>query len=141
MDHPNHGQNAHEATSADKYLGSPSAIDLREEQQRLKREERRLAKLRYDLIIDKVTNGIYFVVVTLEVLLGFRFVLQLAQANRDNLFASIIYGLSEPFAAPFSNLFGNGDLTSLFDGGLLLAMVVYWMLGMMTIWLVGLLRN
>lgn len=141
MDHPNHKQNAYEQTSVEQYVSSPSAIELREEQQKLKREERRQARLRYDLLLEKIINSIYFMVVTLEVLLGFRFLLQLVQANRENIFARLTYGLSQPFAAPFANLFSNGEVNNGFDGSLLVAMVVYWMLGMMLIWLVGLLRN
>lgn len=38
-------------------------------------------------------------------LLGFRFLLSLLGANRENTFASLIYGASYPFAAPFFGLF------------------------------------
>ena len=38
-------------------------------------------------------------------LLGLRFILSLLGANRENDFASAIYGLSQPFVAPFFGLF------------------------------------
>ncbi|WP_013322555.1 YggT family protein [Gloeothece verrucosa] len=141
MNHPNHKQNAHETPSTGEYLVSSKTLELKEEQLRLTREQRRQAQLRFDLIIDKIINAIYFVVVTVEVMLGFRFVLHLAQANPQNLFASIVFGLSNPLAAPFANLFNPGNGNNLFDGGLVVGIVVYWMLGMMLIWLVGLLRR
>lgn len=145
MDNSKPRQNAHEQPSTNNYtnnhLGSPSAIELREEQLRLKREERRQARLRNDLILDKLNSAIHFVIIVLEVLLGFRFLLQLTQANRENIFASFIYELSEPFVSPFSNLFNHGEQINLFDGGLLVAMIVYGMLGIMLKWLIGFLRN
>ncbi|ACK71070.1 hypothetical protein PCC7424_2658 [Gloeothece citriformis PCC 7424] len=141
MSNPNHEQNAHESTTVDKYIGSPSTLEREQEQQKLKREKRRLAQVRFDLIFDKIISSIYIIVVTIELLLGFRFILQLAEANPDNTFANVIKGISEPFAAPFSNLFNNGSENSLFDGGLLVGMLVYWLLGMMIIWILGLLKN
>ncbi|HUP26078.1 MAG TPA: hypothetical protein VM124_00330 [Candidatus Limnocylindrales bacterium] len=37
--------------------------------------------------------------------LGLRFILSLLGANRDNAFASFVYGISHPFVAPFFGLF------------------------------------
>lgn len=48
---------------------------------------------------------IYLIGGIIIALLSFRFLLSLLGANRENTFASLIYGLSYPFAAPFFGLF------------------------------------
>ena len=53
-------------------------------------------------VAERVISFIGGLIVTL---LGLRFVLSLLGANRDNAFASLIYGLSHPFVAPFFGLF------------------------------------
>lgn len=49
---------------------------------------------------------VYYILGILMALLAFRFVLSLLGANRENAFASLIYGISYPFVAPFFGLFG-----------------------------------
>lgn len=52
-----------------------------------------------------ITRVIYLIGGIIIALLGFRFLLALLGANRDNAFASFIYGVSHPFVAPFFGLF------------------------------------
>lgn len=104
------------------------------EEQQLAREDHRLAVARRQTIVDRAIAIIYFLVGALEVLLLIRFFLRLFGANPDNQFAQVIYDFSAPFVAPFSTLFISPTFgTSVFDVNLLVAMIVYALLG----WLVG----
>ncbi|MGP1387105.1 MAG: YggT family protein [Thainema sp.] len=106
------------------------------EEQQLAREEQRLAVARRQTVVDRAIAIIYFLVGALEVLLLIRFFLRLFGANPDNQFAQVIYDFSAPFVAPFSTLFISptfGGGASIFDVNLLVAMIVYALLG----WLVG----
>ena len=108
----------------------------RQEGLRLQAEERRLAGLRRDIMVERTISIIYYLVGALLVLLLIRFILRLLAANPDNQFASVIYGLSGPFMAPFSTLFispTSGGGVSIFDVNILIAMVAYAVLA----WLVG----
>lgn len=101
---------------------------LRSEAQRLKVAKRRAG-------FDRIVDSMRLLVGLLEVLLGLRFFLRLTGANPENLFAKTIYNVSNPFAAPFVNLFGPADNAEavlgkhIFDLNLLVAMVVYAILG------------
>ncbi|GAC1387483.1 MAG: hypothetical protein NVS1B7_0930 [Candidatus Saccharimonadales bacterium] len=53
-------------------------------------------------VAERIVSLIGGIIVSL---LGLRFILSLLGANRDNAFASFIYGLSHPFVAPFFGLF------------------------------------
>ena len=53
-----------------------------------------------------VTRVIWYVASILLTFLAFRFVLALLGANPTNPFAGFIYGITAPFVAPFSGLFG-----------------------------------
>ncbi|QDZ40100.1 YggT family protein [Euhalothece natronophila Z-M001] len=66
------------------------------EAQRLREEERELAKAQRLTLIRKSTQTIAYLVVALETLLGLRFILLITGANPENLFANFIYSLSEP---------------------------------------------
>ncbi len=104
------------------------------EEHQLAREEHRLAVARRQTIVDRAIAIIYFLVGALEVLLLIRFLLRLFGANPENQFAQVIYSFSAPFVAPFSTLFISPTFgTSVFDINLLVAMIVYALLG----WLVG----
>jgi len=74
-----------------------------------------------------VTNLIWFVAGVLVVLLGFRFVLALLDANPANGFANFIYSASHPFVAPFFSLFSYTYHygVSRFETYTLVAMLVY----------------
>ncbi|HEY9762618.1 MAG TPA: YggT family protein [Trichocoleus sp.] len=111
------------------------------EYQRLRFEEDRLARTRRQVFTQRLIQAVVYLATALEVLLGLRFLLRLLAANTDNTFASTIYGLSEPFVAPFSTLFisptFNGS-TNIFDVNLLAAMVTYLLLTLLAVWLIRL---
>ncbi len=67
----------------------------------------------------------------LLVLLAFRFVLALLGANPANAFANFVYSLSVPFVEPFFSLFGYQVAygISRLELGTLVAMAVYWLIG------------
>lgn len=102
--------------------------EAQRERQRLAQEAARHTKAEKATLLDKFVRGVIYLVAALEVLLGLRFLLRLTAANPDNLFAGVIYGLSEPFVDPFSTLFisptFNGSL-NIFDVNVLVAMSAY----------------
>lgn len=106
---------------------------LKQEQQRLKAAQRRQS-------LDWIRNAIILLVGALEILLAMRFFLRISLANLDNMFASFIMNLSAPFVSPFSTLFispTNADATRIFDVNVLVAMVIYALLGALAIALVN----
>ncbi|MGI0484582.1 YggT family protein [Pantanalinema rosaneae CENA516] len=114
------------------------SLQHEEEAFQLRQEERRLELARRRATLGWVTNSIYLLVGLLEVLLLLRFFLRLAGANTQNTFAQFIYNLSEPFVAPFSTLFVSpvtAGGASIFDVNVLIAMIVYALLGWLAIWL------
>lgn len=115
------------------------AKERQAEAQRLREEERELANAQRLTIIRKVTQSISYLVVALETLLGLRFILLITGANPENIFASFIYTLSEPFALPFSNLFQTIEIegaTHVFDINILIGMVIYLLLMVLVNWLI-----
>jgi YggT family protein len=65
-------------------------------------------------------------------------------ANPENPFAQFIFKISEPFMAPFSTLFvspTDATATRIFDINLLIAMVVYALLGAIAIAVVNYLQG
>lgn len=114
-------------------------IRLQEERLRLAQEEQRISTVQRISTIQWINNGIYFLVGALEVLLLLRLFLRLSGANPNNTFAQTIYGLSDPFMAPFATLFvspTSGGGSNVFDLNLLVAIIVYAVLGMLATWLV-----
>ena len=104
----------------------------REESERLRKSTQQLKRAHRRMVFNRIIGGIYLLVGLLEVLLGLRFLLRLFGANPDNFFAQFIYGLSEPFVAPFSTLFVSPATNSeaslgknIFDVNLLIAMIIY----------------
>lgn len=102
-------------------------------QQQAKIKRRRVLFLR-------CKSGISALMVLLEILLALRFCLRLAGANPDNAVAKLIYGLSKPFVAPFLTLFVSSEASTyatlgqkMFDGHLLVAMLIYGLLGFLAI--------
>jgi uncharacterized protein YggT (Ycf19 family) len=118
---------------------------LREEEAfRLQQEERRLETAKRNTTFAWIINSISLLVCLLEVLLVIRFFLRLFGANTQNTFAAFIYNLSEPFIAPFSTLFVSpvtAGGASIFDVNVLVAIVVYALLGWLAILLVRYLRG
>lgn len=73
---------------------------------------------------------VYFVFGVLDVLLAFRFVLQLLGANPSNGFVDFIYNLSAVFVTPFIGIFNESlargaVTTSVFEPATLIAFIVY----------------
>ncbi|MBL1178545.1 YggT family protein [Pantanalinema sp. GBBB05] len=114
------------------------SLQHEEESFQLRQEERRLELARRRATLGWITNSIYLLVGLLEILLVLRFFLRLAGANTQNTFAQFIYNLSEPFIAPFSTLFVSpvtAGGASIFDINVLIAMIVYALLGWLAVWL------
>jgi hypothetical protein len=75
------------------------------------------------------TQIVWYVVGLLEALLAFRFVLKLLGANVAAGFTSFIYGITQPFAAPFLSVFKITKVEgSIFEWTTILAMLVYWLI-------------
>jgi uncharacterized protein YggT (Ycf19 family) len=120
--------------------------ELRRQQEalQLRQEEQRLELARRTTTSNWIVNSIYFFVGLLEILLGLRFLLRVLGANTKNTFAQVIYNLSAPFVAPFSTLFVSpvtGGGANIFDVNVLIAIVVYALLGWLAVWLVRLLQG
>lgn len=115
-----------------------------QESYRLQQETQRLKAARRRARFAWVRNTIVLLVGALEILLGLRFFLRVTAANPENLFADTIYRLSEPFMTPFSTLFispTDVDATRIFDLNLLIAMLVYALLGALAIAIVNYLQG
>lgn len=114
----------------------------RSEELRLQDEERRIAVANRNAAIARLVQIIYFLTAALEVLLLIRVFLRLSGANLNNEFARVISNLSNPFVAPFANLFRKPVLGSseVLDINALVAIVAYsilaWLIGQL-IWLIG----
>ena len=106
---------------------------------RLEREERQSEKFRRQETINRFIKSIYYLGGVLVILLTLRFLLLLFGANPNNLFASLIFDLSHPFALPFANLFDNPEIGSKasFEITTIVGILIYTLL----IWLVVRLIN
>ncbi len=99
-----------------------------EEAFRLRQEEKRLRTARLNTPFIWILNTIFWLVGTLEILLGIRFLLRLFGANPQNEFARLINNLSAPFIAPFSTLFISptfGDGAYILDVNIAISVVAY----------------
>ncbi|MDA3815011.1 MAG: YggT family protein [Patescibacteria group bacterium] len=73
------------------------------------------------------TQIVWYILVLLEGLLAFRFILKLLGANVEEGFTSFIYGTTYIFTAPFLIVFRVTKVSgSIFEWTTLLAMFVYW---------------
>lgn len=85
-------------------------------------------------LVYRIVQVIWIGVVTLEVLLGIRFLLKLLAANPAVPFAAFIYRISEVFLAPFNGLTivpsANGVVLEI---PTIIAMLVYLALGILTV--------
>ena len=85
--------------------------------------------------VDWLSRLVWFLVAVLDVLLAIRFVLLLSGADKGAGFAQLIYGVTDPFVAPFAGLFGANMTypgaagTGVFAPETLVAMVVYALIG------------
>jgi YggT family protein len=112
-----------------------------EEAFRLRQEEKRLRAARLNTPFVWIINTIYWLVGTLEILLGLRFLLRLFGANPQNEFARLINNLSTPFIAPFSTLFISPTFSGgayIFDVNIAIAIVAYALLSYLAVSLVRL---
>jgi hypothetical protein len=76
-------------------------------------------------------QAVWYITAILEALLAFRFILKLLAANPASGFASFIYAVTYPFAAPFLNVFKLTRVEgSIFEWTTLLAMLVYWLVAL-----------
>jgi YggT family protein len=110
-----------------------------EEAFRIRQEEKRLRAARLNTPFVWIINTIFWLVSTLEILLGLRFLLRLFGANNQNEFARLINNLSAPFIAPFSTLFISpvfGDGAYIFDVNIAIAIVAYALLSYLAVSLV-----
>jgi uncharacterized protein YggT (Ycf19 family) len=115
--------------------------ELRSEEEtcRLQQEEGRLESGKRRSIFAWIINSIYLLVGMLEILLMLRFFLHFSGANTQNTFAKFIDNLSEPFIAPFSTLLISpvaGGGANIFDVNILVAIIIYALLGWLALWLV-----
>jgi hypothetical protein len=81
-----------------------------------------------------VTNGIWYLVGFIEIILTFRFVLKLLGANPASGFVNFVYTVTGILTAPFDNIFGvtkpqAGVVSSVFEPSILVAIVVYALIG------------
>lgn len=115
--------------------------ELRSEEEtfRLQQEEGRIQSGKRRSTFAWIINSIYLLVGMLEILLMLRFFLHFSGANTQNTFAQFIDNLSEPFIAPFSTLLISpvaGGGANIFDVNILVAIIIYALLGWLALWLV-----
>jgi YggT family protein len=119
-------------------------LNLQPERRRLQHESARHGVARRVTVVEKFVQTIYYLVAALQLLLGLRFFLRLTAANPDNTFASVIYGLSEPFTKPFSTLFISPTFdgsNNIFDVNVLVAMAAYLALMFLFVWFIRIIAN
>lgn len=75
----------------------------------------------------RASQIVWFLLMFVEALLGFRLFLKLFGANPLADFTNIIYSLSMPFVLPFMAVFPTTKVSgSIFEWTTVLAMAVYW---------------
>ena len=76
--------------------------------------------------IFRFNKVIWYILGLVETLLIFRIVLKLLGANPSAGFASLIYAITEPLAAPFSGILGTSTTgNSSFEWSTIIAVIVY----------------
>jgi len=76
--------------------------------------------------VFQFTRIVYVLLGLLQVLLGMRFALKLIAANAASGFATLIYGITVPFVAPFAGLIATPTSgNTIFEATTLIAMAVY----------------
>ena len=81
-----------------------------------------------------VANIVWYLVGLVEILLAARFALKLFGANATSGFVEFIYNVTGVLTAPFDNIFSvgtvnAGDVKSVFEPSILVAMAVYALVG------------
>jgi uncharacterized protein YggT (Ycf19 family) len=78
----------------------------------------------------KATQLIWLFLGILEALLALRFIFKLVGVNEANTFASILYGFTSFFLAPFASLTGAPSTAGMtFEFSTLIAMIIYALIG------------
>jgi hypothetical protein len=93
-----------------------------------------------------LVNGVWFIVGVIDVLLGLRFTLKLLGANQSSGFVDFIYSLTDILTAPFDSMFGvtstnSGKVDSVFEPSIIVAALVYTLIGWGIVRLITLNRN
>lgn len=98
-------------------------------------QKRAMDAANHNSAVARIVRIVYFLFGLLEVLLGIRVLLQLLGANDSNAFASVIYGITNPFVALFATLFSNPSVGqgNLLELTTIAAMIAYAILA----WVVG----
>lgn len=84
---------------------------------------------------------IWYILAIIEVLLGFRMVLQVLGANPTSGFTNLVYALSGPFALPFRGILPlNASGGSIFEWSTIIAAIVYLVVAYGIIYLLQILK-
>jgi len=94
----------------------------------------------------KTKRIIYYILGTLEVLLGFRLIFKVLGANTESTFVSIIYSVTSVFIAPFTGIFRTAktagiETQSVLEPALIIAMLVYVLLAWGIVRLIDIIKN
>jgi hypothetical protein len=77
-------------------------------------------------MLDRTSSVVWFFAGLLEACLALRVVFRLLEANEATGFVQFIYGLTDPFVAPFDGIFNDPVSDgAVLDTGALVAMVIY----------------
>ena len=77
-------------------------------------------------MLDRVSQIIWFAAGLLEAALGLRIVFRLLEANEASGFVRFIYGLTDPFVAPFNGIFADPAADgAVLDTAAVVAMIIY----------------
>lgn len=77
---------------------------------------------------------VWYILMILEIMLAFRFILKFTGANAGAGFSNFVYSITWPLVAPFLAVFPIGSIsTSIFEWTTLLAMVVYWIVALVIV--------
>lgn len=88
-------------------------------------------------------NIVWFIVGTITILLGLRFVFKLLGANQSSGFVDVLYGVTDVLTAPFDSIFGvtqstTTEVDSVFEPSIIVAALVYALIGWGIVKLIGL---
>ncbi len=94
----------------------------------------------------KTKRIIYYILGTLEVLLGFRLIFKVLGANTESTFVDIIYSVTNVFIAPFTGIFRTAETAgietqSVLEPALIIAMLVYVLLAWGIVRLIDIIKN
>jgi uncharacterized protein YggT (Ycf19 family) len=78
-------------------------------------------------LLNRTTQGIYFLLGVLEVLLALRFLLRIINTDATTGFTNFIYNFTGPFVTPFNGIFNDQAFTRIgvLESSTLVAMLIY----------------